>query len=245
MANVIEGGEVGSSNLVQGKGTNSATFPMPASVPLLVESVVATVNNAAGGDTIATLTIKDQSGEVIAEKRQGAVIPAGDTGTATFALRDDDNDAVGTGAGFIKYDFLNSGDWLTVATTGQGGPTSSGVEFDVAKGDFAVFVDPVTGDTLRLSGGFLFFDANGGIFRFVNGSLFDVTATQFAVTTTQAWGVANNNDGVSGTTAGDVFVTIKAAHSLTVQDTLGNALFRVDANGDLHGKTGKALVFDL
>lgn len=30
-----------------------------------------------------------------------------------------------------------------------------------------------------------------------------------------------------------------------IQDQSGNSLFRVDANGDLHGKTGKALVFDL
>lgn len=119
MANVVELGETGSSNLVAGNGTNVATFPMPAGAPLVVESVVATINNSAGGDLSATLTIKDQSGEVIAEKRQNELIPAGASGTATWSLRDDDNGGTGTAGGFIKFDFDNEGGYLDVTTNDQ------------------------------------------------------------------------------------------------------------------------------
>jgi hypothetical protein len=48
---------------------------------------------------------------------------------------------------------------------------------------------------------------------------------------------------VVGTTG--IFLALKAGVSLWVQDRNGNPIFKVDENGDLHGKTGKALVFDL
>lgn len=38
---------------------------------------------------------------------------------------------------------------------------------------------------------------------------------------------------------------LTSGKSLTVLDSVGNPIFRVDEDGDLHGKTGKALVFDL
>lgn len=63
---------------------------MSANPRLDVESVVATIDNSGGGDIQPLLTIRDSSGVVIATKRQVDIIPAGDTGTATFALRLDD-----------------------------------------------------------------------------------------------------------------------------------------------------------
>jgi hypothetical protein len=89
-----------SSNLVQGAGTQSAVFTMPSNVALKVESVVATVSNGSASDVTPELTIKDSSGVVIATRRQTAPIPAGDTGTATFALRLAD-DGGASAAGFV------------------------------------------------------------------------------------------------------------------------------------------------
>lgn len=44
---------------------------------------------------------------------------------------------------------------------------------------------------------------------------------------------------------GDVLVQLAAGKTFTVIDSGSNPLFRVDEDGDLHGKTGKALTFDL
>jgi hypothetical protein len=76
--------------VVAGGGTNTASFTIPPGVEFTPESVVASVDDSAGGDTIAELSVADQSGVVIAAKRQSTPIPGGDTGLATWALRLDD-----------------------------------------------------------------------------------------------------------------------------------------------------------
>lgn len=105
------GGNPG-SNLVNGTGTNTVTFRLPSNMATKVQSVVATVDNAAGGDATAKVTVLDGSGVVIATNTQADPIPAGDTGTATFALRLNDN-----GAGGIRFRKLNTGGWLYITTT--------------------------------------------------------------------------------------------------------------------------------
>lgn len=75
------------SNLVSGNGTRSATFTMPHNAAIKVESVVAAITNGSGSAVTPELTIQDQSGVVIAKIRQSQTIPAGDTGSATWALR--------------------------------------------------------------------------------------------------------------------------------------------------------------
>lgn len=46
-------------------------------------------------------------------------------------------------------------------------------------------------------------------------------------------------------TAPSIGIQLSAGESFTVLDSSGNPIFRVDEDGDLHGKTGKALTFDL
>lgn len=75
------------SNVVKGQGTNTLTFTLPGTPQYAIESVIATVDNGAGADTGAVLTMKDTDGTVIAKKRQGQEIDAGATTTATWALR--------------------------------------------------------------------------------------------------------------------------------------------------------------
>jgi hypothetical protein len=81
--------------VIRGTGTNALSFTIPSNVDFNVESVVASVDAAAAGDTIGELSIAEVTGEVIATKRQGLPIPAGDTGTETWALRLDDETAGG------------------------------------------------------------------------------------------------------------------------------------------------------
>jgi len=148
-----------SSNIVVGNGTSSARFTMPGNVAIKVESVVATVNNASASDVTPEVTIRDQSGVVIGTNKQGESIPAGDTGTATFALRLGGGSATTTG--FIRYKFVNVGDWLVVETTAAGpfGPgiylqSSSGMQTFVLSGDYFV----------NTSNGLIDLDTGGGNF---------------------------------------------------------------------------------
>jgi hypothetical protein len=74
-----------------GSGTLSYTL---ASDSFDVESVYVSVDaTTATGPVTAELTVRDQSGVVIARKKQAATIPAGQAGSATWALRLDDEGA--------------------------------------------------------------------------------------------------------------------------------------------------------
>lgn len=68
-------------------GTNSVSFVLPPGITLDVESVLAEIDATAAGDTTAELVISEQNGVPIAAVRQSQVIPGGDTGRATWALR--------------------------------------------------------------------------------------------------------------------------------------------------------------
>lgn len=87
MARLVDGSADVNSNLVSGAGTSSLAFTMPGNVAMRVQSVVASITNNATAAVRPELTIRDQSGVVIATTVQGATIPSSDTGTATFALR--------------------------------------------------------------------------------------------------------------------------------------------------------------
>lgn len=139
MANLADNSGDAYSNLVQGTGTNSVTFRMPGNVPLAVESVVATVDNAAGGATKAKLTVKDSAGVVIATSTQADRIPAGDTGTATFALRLADRGGAAAVEG-RHAGYYWSNDVAAAAVVGPGGGTSYRAAWD--------FMDHQWGDEL-------------------------------------------------------------------------------------------------
>jgi hypothetical protein len=70
-----------------GNGTNSVSYVLPPGVVLDLEAVYAEIDATAAGDTTAELTISDQTGVVIARKRQGETITGGAPGSATWALR--------------------------------------------------------------------------------------------------------------------------------------------------------------
>jgi len=92
----FEAGGVPRTIVVPGNGTQQASFTLPPGVVLGLESVVASVS-AVGADARPELSISEQSGVVIATKRQSEAIPAGDNGTATWALRLGDEAAAAPG----------------------------------------------------------------------------------------------------------------------------------------------------
>lgn len=137
--------------------------------------------------------------------------------------------------GAIFYDYANVGDWLNVETTGSMGG-AVGVKFTTTGGnDFRVDADPDNGGQVLLtaydvrvagSPGGVIIGAGGG------GSL---------TLTVSGGGEIEFDASVDSS----VVMKIAAGKEVAVQDHLGNTIFRVDENGDLHGKTGKALTFDL
>lgn len=255
MADLADKSGSAGSNLVQGTGTATATFPMPGSVQVDVESVVATIDNTAGGATTATLVVRDSSGEVVATKRMGDTFPAGDTGTVTFSLRNSDSDA-GNG---IRFDVENVGDWLHVTANGSAVPQSGTIVFDAEN------ADPVTGGRVTLYAGGVF-----GIIQLFSENSIDIRADgdcEFRVDGNYncGWGTWQGsadtwqmNFGSGGTAlqfvadasftaagTADFFFTLRSGGKLEVQDSLGNPILRVNEDGSLQGKTGKALTFNL
>lgn len=236
MAELIDFGGEANSNLVAGLGTNEAVFTMPGNRGLKVQSVLATIDNTAGGATTAKVTVRDSSGQVIATETQGDTIPAADTGTATFALRAGLNGGAG-----IRFNRENVGGFLHVTTTAETKFTAGdyfqvdatsllfltslatmlvnvGTNFNLTVVDEftadtgATTINGGTGITLNSSAGFVeAFAPNAG---------FHITDTEWQLL------LANGTP-------------------FTVYDHNNAPIFRVDEDGDLHGKTGKSLTFDL
>lgn len=240
MATTAEAGMLAGSNVKTGTGTNTVTFTMPAAPLYVVQSVVAHVDNTGGGDTTATLTYADSNGEVIAKKPQTDTIPAGDTGTATFALRLADD------GGGIRFNRENTGGFLHVTATAD-------VDFEchtffaIASG-VGARVDIESASTLKLVGTDSITVTSSGDWLFDADRVIAVADTSYDQQV-GAGGWTTESDGdmtldASGG-AGDVFVRLRAGGTLEVLDSAQNTIFRVNEDGSLQGKTGKALVFNL
>lgn len=86
-----------------GNGTATQQFELAPGLLQYVQSVYVEIDNTAGADARPTLTLSEQSGVVIAKKRQGEAIPAAGTGSATWALRLDDEHAATSSQSFATY----------------------------------------------------------------------------------------------------------------------------------------------
>src|SRR5207247_1705931 len=133
--------------------------------------------------------------------------------------------------------------WLDIRTTGTG-PTGQGVFFASANrftlendgGDFNI-VDAGTGLDLVSNFGNITLDASTANVQVNAPSGFvQLQGGPAGVLVVQSDGVVMSEN---------VLVTLEVGKTLEVQDHLGSPIFRVNENGDLQGKTGKALTFNL
>jgi hypothetical protein len=92
--------------VLAGNGSNVASYKLAPGVLQYVQSVLVEVDATGAGSVRPTLRVQEQSGVVIATKRQGQAIPAGDTGTATWALRLTDETIIAPG---WQLNFVNQG----------------------------------------------------------------------------------------------------------------------------------------
>lgn len=195
--------------------------------------------NGAAGEFMPCVSFYSNDGKLMGRFGTENTVAAGDSARVTYGpfLRNI--------AGFIRYDVLNKGDWLDVQTTGTGGPFNVGVHFDVQTGEFRVDVDDAATGTFRVTAPFIFFDANGGIYRFYDSSLEDHQSDGVNFTVgTDGMAISVQNPG-QFTVDGQVTLRLAAGQTVDVMDHLNSPIFRVDEDGDLHGKTGKTLTFDL
>jgi hypothetical protein len=107
---------------VPGTNTTTISYTIPGA-GLDVETVRVGIDASLAGSAVtATVTITDQSGVVIATKPQNATIPSGATGSATWALRLDDDTTGTAGGGGIAFDtYPQAGNWLEVETDDSSG----------------------------------------------------------------------------------------------------------------------------
>lgn len=221
MAEVIDvGGAVAAANLVTGN-SRSLTFTLPGSVQMRVESVVATVDNGSVVEVTPALTIKDSSGEVMATKTQDDAIPAGDSGTASFALRVDNS------GGAIRFKKNNIGAWLQIFTTGVS-PDGFGVlleaddQIGLISDSQGIFLGADAGGiTLDCSNSDINMDTSGGDVDIQTGAgNFNVTATgtgDINLTTSDTVAIEGTIATVLG--AGGVSLNFSGSGGVTVTDT--------------------------
>jgi hypothetical protein len=204
------------------------------------------------------------SGAVVS-RTFAASVAAGSSAEVTFApfLRDP------TQGGGIQFDTdPQSGDWLLVETTGTNPATSYSLDLysqDDMRLRSDTFIELDAGD-IELNGGNV--DITGAKTQslFVSLGTIDITSPvgstghislssrgQLILESSALWSgqsaaamVLDAVTTLKTSSGGDTeFRLLVAATHLTVKDHTGAAIFRVDENGDLHGKTGKALTFDL
>lgn len=255
-------------------GTSSAaSYTLAPGLAQYVESVYIEVNNGAASGVHPVLTIAEQAGVVIAKRRQGGTIAAGNTGSATWALRLSGDDSGDTGLTGIFYDTANSGDWLEVATTGsqayapaQGSAAGNtfGQVFDAGYSADAILLQ--ARDLFVELFNNLFVESNGGSMSFLSPGGFTIDSSASALLiksgagaltlNSQGGGLTLDDEGggvtlnatgaLDVTTAGTaVNIRIGSGTSLTITGTSGQPIFRANSAGDLHGQTGKTLTFDL
>ena len=83
-------------------GQSSLAYTLAPGLVQYVQAVYIEVDASGSGDVRPVLTVKEQSGVVIAKKRQGESITGGGSGSATWALRLTDESG-GGGSSTIKF----------------------------------------------------------------------------------------------------------------------------------------------
>jgi hypothetical protein len=75
------------TRVIDGDGTATQSVTLYPGLLQYVQAVLVEVDNGAGPAIKPTLTVATNNGQALAKQQQGRSIPAGDTGSATWALR--------------------------------------------------------------------------------------------------------------------------------------------------------------
>lgn len=217
---------------------------------------------AAAAGFLACCSVFAQDGRLIARCPTQTTITAGDTAEVTFGpfLR---SAAAATGSG-IQYGVRpQPGTFLQITTTDAGADSldiASGGQLDMRAAETLTVLShadlevssagPMTIDSqdgitiTNTAAGVLLIESSpdGGIdIRDQGGA-----ASAGVIVESAASGVSLSGEYVTITTRSDsVYITLGAAQQVQVLNHLSAPIFEVKESGDLHGLTGKALVFDL
>lgn len=239
------------SQLLETVGPRAGAAPLTYELAELgtvdVQSVFASFNGAAAsGDWRPALTIRSQNGTILSRTFPDDTLTTGDTADVTYAP------FLGRGAaaagGGIQFDTDPQEGGSLVATTTVGGITLTAAQFfllssigasiimEALDTDGDISLEAGSDITLRADDGRIDLDAFGsaaGIELDSRGS----AGISFRIRSTGQLFVKD--------AGGNVVLRIDQDGTFNVFDDTGQPTFRADADGDLHGKTGKALTFDL
>jgi len=217
-----------------GSRARTQQYELAPGLAQYVQAVYVEVDNTAGSSTRPLLTLSEQSGVVIAKKRQDAPIPAGTSDSATWALR-----LEADLSGVIRFDVDNIGGSLNVETTGAAGI----IFYADAPGQIQLHSESLI---VIESDGDMRIDADGQLLASFGQTIIDTDSTTLR---SQASGTELDSRGpiTLDTSAGSSRITLRVPNgaSVEVQDSANNPIFRVNSDGSLQGKTGKALTFNL
>lgn len=224
-----------------GSQTDTQQYELAPGLLQYVQSVYVVVDNTAGAAAKPTLTISEQSGVVIAKKRQGESIPAAGSGSATWALRLTDEGGAG-----IQFDIENVGGFLHV-TASADVDIETHAMFLYALG-FAAVLEVLSEGSLLLEGDTQIELNSGGAWLISVDSVLESVADNVSVQVGSGGYALQVRGPVAIDTApgsDGIVLRIPNGASVEVQDAADNPIFRVNSDGSLQGKTGKALTFNL
>lgn len=224
-----------------GAGDAPRTRETKSSEQLTMLDVVATFDgSAAAGAFVPAVIIESDAGHVVGAFPLQDTLQVGDSATVTFAPF-----LSGGAAGAIRYVVLNDGTWLSVEANGADG-AGRAMFFESSGGGEIVFSIPGAAGTFRVTAPLIFFDANGGIFRFYDASLIDAQPDVFNVLAQEII-LSATGGGVETVELGpNVDVELRAGQSVTINNSVGAPIAEIREDGSWHGRAAVgAITWDL
>lgn len=247
-------------------------YTLPSGQELILKSVKASYDGTgAAGSFVPVLQVVAPGGAIIGEYPLGQTLAAG--ASADISWFPGVTGAASTAASGIQFDTDNEGGYLDITTNDTDGDgngihltdaSDGGILIEAGAGGITIrdtdeFGSPsIQGPdaqlTLHPQGARVLLQPSG----LGSDSDFTVESVTDTFLTIKREGDINveivaGKQLITSTAAGTVFeiqedstswFQIDTGKTFKVLDRAGNTLFEVDANGDLHGKTGKALVFN-
>jgi len=239
-----------------GSRARTQQYELAPGLAQYVQAVYVEVDNTTGSSTRPLLTLSEQSGVVIAKKRQDAPIPAGTSDSATWALR-----LEADLSGVIRMDQENDGQWLSILATQNSnlpGPTGRGITIEShddnpSSGGFVTLDGTGVFGRIELNAdNTIFMNALSFAWEFDSSGIFECDGLTLntgsymqARMSELVFDVRGNTSIGNGPFGGSTFIQLGSGEALVVLDSAGDPIFKVNEDGSLQGKTGKALTFNL